>query len=117
MEDLKPRVKALKAKLRKAFTNLNKNGIRAIQNFSCCQSCGTYAICDNPREGDIGYTFYHDQDNENLKERGECNLSFGRVVDSINEEQIGTIVCKALKEQNINYKWSGNAGRRIEVRA
>lgn len=61
-------------RLDRAFAELERAGVVARQNFTCCQTCGHAEIGD---EGDKlkapggrirGYTFYHSQDTESAVE-------------------------------------------------
>ncbi len=61
-----------KSKLTNAFKELRKEGYFAKQNFLCCQSCGWAAMSDKESEKAV---FYHQQDNDDLKESGKCNLA------------------------------------------
>ena len=62
-----------KTNLTKAFKELRKNGYFAKQNWKCCQSCGWAAMTDEEAEKAV---FYHKQDNDTLKSKGECHLAW-----------------------------------------
>lgn len=70
--------------LSKAFKTLRKAGYIAKQNFTCCSSCGWYAIAEELRakgaddaaiEG-AKIVFYHSQDATNLRKTGNVYLAW-----------------------------------------
>jgi hypothetical protein len=89
-----------RSRLATGFSNLRKRGYFAQQNFWCCQSCGCRAV---PDENADQYAFYHDQDEDGLRQAEKLN----------NVDRIGVYLA-----------WSGNpkvirsafelAGLRIE---
>lgn len=50
-------------RLRGAFRDLRQQGFAARMNFSCCGSCGHYAMT---QAGHKRYVFYHNQEHENV---------------------------------------------------
>ena len=79
-----------KANLTLAFKLLRKKGYFARQNFWCCQSCAWSAI---PEGKNSKVVFYHNQDNAQLKEDGQCYLSYDGDVKEIMD---------TLKENGVN---------------
>src|SRR5215469_4841948 len=60
-------------RLDRAFAALERSGVVARQNFTCCQNCGHAEIDDEIGEASkqrriVGYTFYHFQDTERAAE-------------------------------------------------
>ncbi len=73
-------------RLDKAFSALNRAGIVARQDFSCCTPCGHTDIWDEIVEQEKkrpvkGYVFYHFQCTERAIECGQLLLAFGSVED------------------------------------
>jgi len=92
-----------KTKLNKAFKQLREMGYFAKQNFLCCQSCGWNAIPDNQSENVV---FYNQQDNEDLKETGECYLSWAGN---------GEAIVETLRGNGIKAEWDGTESDRIKI--
>lgn len=93
----------IKKKLTVAFRNLRKAGYFARQNFWCCQSCACAAI---PTQHEEKYIFYHRQDNDYLKEKGECYLAWGGD---------GEEIVQILRDAGVYVEWDGNSNTRILV--
>lgn len=101
--------------LRAAFSKLRAEGIVARMNFACCQSCG---LAELPQEeaNKNGYVFYHHQDAERLKNKGEVWLAWGIAGTGKNkQEKFGRRVCDILEGAGLRIFWNGDASRRIEV--
>ena len=105
-----------------AFAALEKSGIVARQNFSCCGSCGAGEIVDEMetvQEAGAtvrGYVFYHEQDTDGAVERGGLYLNYG----SAEEEEmpalrIGHEIVAALQQQGLTVVWDGTWEKRIHV--
>ena len=109
----------IRGKLAKAFKSLEKNGVIARMDWQCCQTCGWNAIANEVER--VGYevkgaVFFHSQDADDLLERGRVYLSYGSINgDEEEDRKVGEIVCSALKESGLNFKWSGNPSERILV--
>lgn len=100
-----------------AFAALERSGVIARQNFTCCQTCGHYEIWDEVEKTDAnadGYVFFHMQDTESAYEGHGLYLAYGSTRE--NEEQSVSvalrIVC-ALREAGLVPEWDGDVGRRI----
>jgi hypothetical protein len=101
-------------RLDRAFGTLEKVGIVARQNFTCCQSCGAAEISD---EGDgDGYTFYHSQDTESASDGGHLFLSYGSLRETVDPVEIGQRVAAALRREGLAVEWDGQLEQRILVR-
>jgi hypothetical protein len=90
-------------KLNKAFKELTEKGYFAKQNFSCCQSCGWAEIDDDKSDKVV---FYHQQDNDNLKETGKCYLSWAGD---------GHVIVEVLNRHGILTNWNCSEDTRIEI--
>jgi hypothetical protein len=87
----------------KAFEALRKKGYFARQNFLCCQSCAWSAMTDEQAEKTV---FYHQQDADDLRERGTCHLAW-----SGNGQEIVDV----LKENGVEVDWDGSDSTRIKI--
>src|SRR6185437_11794022 len=123
-----------KEKLNQAFKFLRKNGMIARQNFTCCQSCGGYAIGTymegqlDKGKSQLGYVFYHHQDAEALKSdgyRSDGNLYLAYGDGSTNKypnnvpkssEEIGKMIFLALTQAGLVVEWNGDSDTRILVK-
>src|SRR5947209_6908956 len=70
------------SRLDEAFAALNRQGIVARQDFSCCNNCGFAEIWDEiqkeeKRHAVEGYVFYHLQGTERAIETGQLLLAHG----------------------------------------
>lgn len=103
------------------FAELEKDGIVARQNFTCCQTCGHAEIGDQileaQKKGAVsGYTFYHQQDTERAAEGGGVYLAYG----SLSGEEQGTLdvaqrIADALRRSGLTVTWDGTTSQRIRV--
>lgn len=103
------------------FAELEKDGIVARQNFTCCQTCGHAEMGDEiesaKKEGAVsGYTFYHQQDTERAAEGGGVYLAYG----SLSGEEPRTLevaqrIAEALSRSGLKVTWDGTVSQRIRV--
>ena len=91
-------------KINKAFKELNKLGIVAKKNWTCCTTCGHYEL-----KNIKNYVFYHWQDNDNLKESGQCNLRHKL------EEKNKSLVLNILNKNGLKAVWNYSNNRTIEI--
>jgi hypothetical protein len=92
-----------KTKLSKAFRELRKQGYFAKKNYSCCSRCGWASLTDEESKKAV---FYHQQDNDDLKDTGSCYLSWSGD---------GDVITKILKNNGVKVDWDGNNNSRIRV--
>ena len=92
-----------KTKITAAFKELRKLGYYARQNYWCCQSC---AWSDVPDEKSSKVVFYHNQDNDDLKRKGECMLAWAGD---------GNEIVSVLNKHGIKTEWSGSSDKRIQI--
>ena len=94
-----------RAKISAAFRALRKKGWTAKMNFSCCSSCAWSELSEDHNEDDE-IVFFHNQDNDRLKETGETWLSWsgdGRVLfDVLNDFELTPI-------------WDGSKDTRFKI--
>lgn len=113
-------------RLDRAFAALERDGIVARQNFTCCQSCGHAEIGDEieAARGPVsGYVFFHCQDTESAADGGGLFLAYGAVMpkctpdvewDRASKDVAGRVVT-ALRREGLDAHWDGNLSRRIQV--
>jgi hypothetical protein len=105
-----------------AFVELERSGIVARQNFTCCQTCGHYEIGDEitaAREAGRevrGYTFYHMQDTESAVEGGGLCLAYGALEPGDGAlVAVGREIVKVLCRHDLKPEWDGSGAKRIFV--
>lgn len=117
-------------KLKEAFKLLRKQKMIALQNFSCCGSCGSYEISvmgdEKGKKAGIypaGYVFYHRQDTDTLKNNGAVYLRYGNFSNkndrtrkgSLETKEVGKLIVKAMKTVGLETEWDGDTGHCILV--
>lgn len=106
-------------KLDVAFAAMEKRGLVARQNFTCCNTCGLAEIwreitaAEESREV-CGYAFYHMQDTEGAVEGGTICIKYGPTTGTTAED-VGDHICDALEASGLGFGWSGSADDTIEV--
>lgn len=120
----------VKIKLRKVFEELEKQGILAKMNFSCCSNCGGYELTTiavekikngTPKEAIKGCCFYHNQDEDGWKEGHNLMLRYGDMSSTefgnigLSTLEVGKIICSELQKENIVYDWNEDPNRCIEI--
>jgi hypothetical protein len=101
-----------------AFAELERSGILARQDFTCCQSCGHAEIWDEAVDPSAwrGYAFYHRQDTEAAVEGRGLYLGFGSTGGRAAETaSIGAEIVAALHAQGLAVDWDGDVRKRIGV--
>jgi hypothetical protein len=114
------------AKLTDAFEILRSQGLIALKNHLCCQSCAGYDIATRvskmtkaKRAKVKGCVYYHHQDESNFKRTGEVYLAYGPLESSVYgtvglpDVEVGKMVVNALKQVGLDYEWDGSGDRRI----
>jgi hypothetical protein len=91
--------------LDRGFRALRERGYFAKQNWKCCQSCGCHAV---PDEFAQRYIFYHAQDADGLRERGETYLAWAGD---------GHEIVEAFRAEGLRVEWNGSQDQRILVGA
>ena len=102
--------------LDRAFAALEKSGIVARQDFTCCSNCGLAEIGDDVDDigAKDGYVFYHMQDTERAVEGGGLYFSYGVFGgDESGSLSIGHRVVQALQAVGLQPKWDGTFARKI----
>jgi hypothetical protein len=106
-----------------AFAALNKQGILAKQNFTCCGSCGHgeayWAAKERQEQGlpSHGYAFYHQQDTESGVAGHGLHIAFGSLVDDdAARVAIGAEISQAFTHFGIDHDWNQSAGTRLYIK-
>lgn len=95
-----------KTSLDLAFADLEKQGVIAKQNFSCCVTCAPGEIesyrSEMKNQNQKGYVYFHKQDAESLFENGSTYLGFGVFLINIFQPMHGKSSAKKRRTQNMN---------------
>lgn len=103
-------------KLSEAFSELSNHGIVAKENFTCCQSCGSYEIFEYAQQGDYGYVFYHEQDTERAVEGQGIYLAYGHIgVAKKSLSEITEQIVQTIEKHGLKVDWNGSSKTRMLV--
>jgi hypothetical protein len=113
-----------------AFDELNRRGIMARHDWTCCGTCGHAAM---PAEYDRcmaldpsliirGYAFYHNQDTESAADQGGLYLAYG-ATDDIDDDDlldqttlaIGREIVEVLNGCGLEVQWDESTETRILI--
>ena len=101
-----------------AFASLNKRGIFARQNFTCCSSCGhgeAYGAAEERKAR--GYAFYHQQDTESAMEGHGLYIAFGALLEEdAARVAIGEDISETFTQYGIEHDWSRDAALRLYIK-
>jgi hypothetical protein len=104
-----------------AFAAMQRRGVVARQNFSCCSNCGhgeMWGEMSNmgPNARVEGYAFYHMQDTESAVEGGTLYVKYGsnREGDEAITE-VGRVVAEELRKAGLKVQWNGDPGQAVGV--
>jgi hypothetical protein len=108
--------------LEQAFEDLEKQGIVARENWTCCQTCGHAEIGEEMEEAQeddedrpvIGYTFYHQQDTDSAVEGAGVMLAYGSVSEE-NTLDVPKKIVETLSRHGLKVKWDGTLKERILI--
>jgi hypothetical protein len=110
-------------RLSEAFAELERSGIVARHNFTCCQTCGhseiSYEVEAAEEAGNRvrGYVFYHMQDTESAVRRGYLYLAYGALSGKENEsESVAREIVETLMRNGLEPDWNGSIRTRICIR-
>lgn len=115
-------VSEFKAQINKAFKELRKHGVIALQNYKCCQNCGWAAMTDEVSKRVAsgktvtGQVFYHRQDAESLKS-GYVYLAWSSSGDDTETNEVfGKMVSNIIDEfTDCEVIWGGSETSRIRI--
>ncbi|MET9627135.1 hypothetical protein ABZX92_06700 [Lentzea sp. NPDC006480] len=103
-------------RLTEAFESLDKAGITARENFTCCRSCGQAEIGGESAPGARGFVYFHEQSTDSAASGHGLMLHYGGF-DGTEEvtTAIGDEVVAALEAAGLRTEWDRNPGRAINV--
>jgi len=108
-------------RLNQAFESLNRQGIVARQDFSCCNNCGFTEIWDEVEKEEKthpveGYVFYHLQCTERAIESGQLLMAYGCVEENPEMfHRVGNKIVSELRRAGLNASWRGTVEHPIVV--
>ena len=108
-------------RLDEAFAALNRRGIVARQDFSCCNKCGFAEIWDEVDEAEKqqpveGYVFYHLQCTERVIKTGQLLIAYGCLEENpVAFQRLGNAVVAELRRVGLDASWGGTTGHPIVV--
>ena len=110
-----------------AFEELERQGIVARQNFTCCSTCGHYEIGDEIKDAKkerkkraapvSGYAFYHMQDTESAVAGGGIYIKYDTLKDDREKKiAVGQKIVEALTAAGLKTEWDGDPNTGVYVR-
>lgn len=108
-------------RLNSAFAELNRRGIVARQNFSCCVNCGFTEIWDEVDQDEkqhpvIGYVFYTVQSTEHVIMSGQLQMAYGSIEEDESVlRKVANSVVAELRRAGLNAAWGGTTEHPIVV--
>ena len=105
----------------KAFATLNRKGIVARQDFSCCNNCGFIEIWNEIEEEEKrqqveGYVFYHLQAAETAIKSGQLLMAYGCVEENASTfVRVADKIVAELRHVGLNASWGGTVYHPIVV--
>ncbi|MFC5645245.1 DUF6891 domain-containing protein [Kitasatospora cinereorecta] len=105
-------------RLTRAFTALQKAGITARENFTCCRSCGQSEIGGEGGPNARGFVYFHTQCTDSAAAGHGLMLLYGGFDDSSETTAaIGHEVVAALEAAGLRTEWDHDPHRAITVTA
>ncbi|MEU6061377.1 hypothetical protein [Streptomyces sp. NPDC047097] len=103
-------------RLTRAFTALDRAGITARENFTCCRNCGHSEIGGEAAPDARGFVYFHTQSTDAAAAGHGLALYYGGFDDSSGTTAaVGHEVVAALNTAGLATDWDGNPGRAITV--
>jgi hypothetical protein len=108
-------------RLNNAFASLNRLGIVARQNFSCCTNCGHSDIWEEIEQEEAtnpvdGYVFYHLQCTERAIKSRQLFLAYGSTEDDDEVlKRVGNTIVRELKMTGLDAQWDGRTSSAIVI--
>lgn len=109
-------------RLDEAFAELDRHGIVARQNFTCCQTCGHAEInTEISKTQDYrpvrGYVFFHWQDTESAVRNAHLYLAYGSVSGKeLESSLVAREVVGALRRAGLEAEWNDSVQTRILIK-
>jgi hypothetical protein len=98
--------------IEEAFARLDTHGIAALEDFTCCASCGHTEIWAQMDDASIGYVFFHEQATSTAVSRGELNLYYG-ALDPERVAEVARSIVAELARADLTVAWDGNTAKAI----
>lgn len=117
-----------KKALNKAFAMMRSEGFLALQNFTCCQTCGGYEGTEKAVElvkahkAFKGLVYYHAQDANDLNRGRDFYLAYGSVnstelgILGLDDLSVGRRVKEILEFNGIKVEWDENPNQRMLIK-
>ncbi|MFJ6702803.1 MULTISPECIES: DUF6891 domain-containing protein [unclassified Streptomyces] len=105
-------------RLSRAFTALEREGVVAREDFTCCRSCGTAEIGAEAEDagGARGFVFFHRQSTRSAAEGHGLSLHYGGFDGSAETTAaVGREVTAALTAAGLSAVWDGDPAKAIEL--
>ncbi len=105
-------------RLTRAFAALEREGVVARQDFTCCRSCGMTEIGAEAADAEAtrGFVFFHHQGTRAAAEGRGLTLYYGGFDDSAaTTTSVGRKVVAALRTAGLSAVWDGNPDKAIEL--
>jgi hypothetical protein len=105
-----------------AFAALERGGVVARQNFTCCGTCGSAEIGDEMEVVSAagvtvrGYVFFHMQDTDSAVEGDGLYLNYGATEDGEDAAlAVAREIVAELEAHGLRTNWTGSWDQRIAV--
>jgi hypothetical protein len=104
-----------------AFAALEKRGVIALQNFSCCGNCGHGEALAEMKQEALerplhGYAFYHAQDTERAAAGDGLYIAFGDdTTNAESQEAVAGEIVTALRDAGLAPEWDASVNQRVFV--
>lgn len=105
-------------RLTRAFAALEREGVVAREDFTCCRSCGLAEIGAEAEDagGTRGFVFFHHQGTRSAAEGHGLSLYYGGFDGSAETTTaVGREVVAALTAAGLSAVWDGNPDKAIEL--
>ncbi len=103
-------------RLHEAFGTLERHGIVARADFTCCGRCGHAEMADEVGPESLGYVFFHRQSTDAVVAQGRLWLQYGACSPQRDQDVvIGRRIVGALTEAGLPVEWNGDGGSAVIV--
>ena len=115
----------IKWRIEFAFKQMIKLGVLSEPDYLCCNTCGHDDLGRLTQEvGARGWAFYHMQDEDDLRNRVECCVSYGGAADlcdppppeSMYTLDVGNLLEEKLEKAGLETHWNGDIRQRINIK-
>ncbi|MET9230272.1 hypothetical protein [Lentzea sp. NPDC003310] len=103
-------------RITRAFAELDRAGITARENFTCCRTCGQDEIGAESAPGARGFVYFHSQCTDSAAAGHGLTLLYGGFDGSAETTTaIGDEVVAALAAAGLQTRWDRDPGRTITI--